>query len=52
MLALEIEDIAKRDSRSNPNAGIIDMLFNLINQRHESVLNYKGTALVRKYPGV
>lgn len=49
ILILEIETISKRDSSSNPHAGIVDQIFSLVNQRSEAVLTYKGTALVEKY---
>ena len=50
ILILEIETISKRDSRSNPHAGIVDQIFSLVNQHGQTVLTYTGIGLVEKSP--
>lgn len=47
-LVLEIEAIAKRESRSNPDNGIVTHAFRLLNHHAEVVLIYKGTGLIEK----
>ena len=48
VLVLEIEAISKRESKSNPNGGIVTHAFRLLNQRDEPVLTYKGAGLAEK----
>jgi acyl dehydratase len=48
LLVLEIEAISKRESKSNPKAGIVTHTFRLLNQRDEPVLTYKGAGIVEK----
>lgn len=47
-LILELELISKRESKSNPNVGIVRGLHRLVNQRNETVLSFVGTGLIKK----
>ncbi len=47
-LVLETEVISKRESRSNPDAGIVTFDMRLLNVRDEPVLTFKGAGLVEK----
>ncbi len=44
----ESEILDKRESKSNPNVGIISMRSRGVNQRHEVVIEYKRTFMVYK----
>jgi len=48
VLTLEIETTSKRESKSDPNAGIVHFAGRLLNQHGEPVLAQKGSALVAK----
>jgi acyl dehydratase len=47
-LFLEIEAIAKRESKSRPHAGIVTHSFRLLNQHGDAILTYKGTGIIKK----
>jgi len=40
--------ISKRESKSDPNAGVVRYAARLLNQHNEPVLTYEGTVLVEK----
>jgi len=48
VLVLEVEPVSKRQSESNPQAGIVTHRFRLLNQRDEPLLTYKGVGIVEK----
>ncbi len=48
LLILEIEAIAKRESKSKPAAGIVTHSSRLLNQQDQVVLTYKGTGMIEK----
>jgi acyl dehydratase len=50
IFVLEREVVSKRESKSDPNAGIVRYAMHLLNQREEPVLTYKIDMLVEKRP--
>lgn len=49
-LVAETEVISKRQSKGNPNVGVISTILRLLNQRDEPVLTLKGVGLAGKRP--
>ena len=47
-LVLDVETVSTRESKSNPEAGIVSHSFKLLNQHEEAVLTYKGAGMVEK----
>lgn len=47
-LVLESEVISKRESKSNPDAGIVTWAMRLLNQRNELMLVFEGPVLIEK----
>lgn len=47
-LFLEIEVVAKRESRSNPAVGIVTHSSQLLDQDGKAILSYKGTGMIEK----
>ncbi|MDD5093780.1 MAG: MaoC/PaaZ C-terminal domain-containing protein [Dehalococcoidia bacterium] len=47
-LVAEMEMISKRDSKSNPNAGVVRFVNRLVNQKGEVVITFKGAVLMEK----
>jgi acyl dehydratase len=52
ILVVESEAISKRESKSQPNVGIVAYVNRLLNQRGEPVFTMKGTVFVEKRPKV
>jgi len=50
ILTAELETTSKRESKSDPNVGIVHHAYTLVNQRDEQVLSFKSSALVEKRP--
>jgi acyl dehydratase len=48
VLVLENEVISKRESKSDPNVGIVNFVVRLVNQRNEPVLTFEMATLVGK----
>ena len=48
VLVLEMEAITKRESKSDPNVGIVCYAFKLLNQRNEPLVTGEPTGLVEK----
>ena len=46
-LSLEVTWVAKRQSESKPDRGIITAFMKLVNQKDEVVLSHKGTIFMR-----
>jgi len=49
-LHIEFEAVAKRESRSKSDRGIVETQFHLLNQRGEEVLSMLGRAMVERRP--
>ncbi|MFA4836930.1 MAG: MaoC/PaaZ C-terminal domain-containing protein [Dehalococcoidia bacterium] len=49
-LHVESEVISKRESNSNPDAGIVTTMMKLLNQHDEPVLVFEGSVLIGKRP--
>ena len=49
-LVVKVEATSKRESKSDPNVGIVHYAYTVVNQRDEQVLSFKSSALVEKRP--